>query len=177
MSDTNPSGQPQGAVTTWRPIPSYGYEAICGGVLVRSLYASVLAVHVIVAILGLGSVASVALVASTARRAGRGATDVVVWLGPLLRSSGISLGIMLVTGVLLDLAAAGAFHGAWWFRGSILLLVATAVLHAQARRAVRRPLVTEEDRDAALRRVERIAYGMCALIAAITVLMEVKPIR
>jgi hypothetical protein len=166
-------------VTLGRPVPSYGHEAepVPGGAVVRSLYASVLAVHVIVAILGLGSIASVALVASAARRAGRGLTDVLPWLGPLLRASGISLGIMLITGVLLDVVVGGTFHERWWFRGSALLLIVTGVLHGLARRTVRRPLPTAEDRDAALRRVERIAYGMCALIAAITVLMEVKPFR
>lgn len=54
----------------------------------------------------------------------------------------------------------------------MLLLVATIALQAQARRAVRHGGANENDGD--LRRVERIAYGMCALIAVITVLMEVK---
>ena len=36
-------------------------------------------------------------------------------------------------------------------------------------------LAKEDSGDVVLRRVERIACGMCALIAAITVLMEVKP--
>jgi uncharacterized membrane protein len=142
---------------------------------VSSLYIPVLVMHVLVAVLGLGSIASVAVVASTARRAGRGSRDVSAWLGPLLRYSAFSLAAMLVTGVLLDFAAGGAFHEAWWFRGSALLLVATGVLHGQARRAFRSAGASKDDPDAVLRRVERIAYGMCALIAAITVLMEVKP--
>jgi uncharacterized membrane protein len=142
---------------------------------VSSLYIPVLVIHVLIAILGLGSVASVALVATTARRSGRAWKDVSAWLGPLLRYSAFSLAAMLVTGVLLDFAAGGAFHEAWWFRGSALLLVATGVLHAQARRAVRSGLAGEDTHGVVLRRVERIAYGMCGLIAAITVLMEAKP--
>lgn len=134
-----------------------------------------LVTHVLVAVLGLGSIVSVALVAGTARRVGHGSTDVSAWLGPLLRYSAFSLAAMLVTGILMDLAAGGAFSAQWWFRGSALLLVATGVLHAQARRAVRTGLAREDRGDATLRRVERIAYGMCALIAAITVLMEVRP--
>jgi hypothetical protein len=132
-------------------------------------------VHVVVAVLGLGSIAAVAVVAATARRTGRGARDVAAWLGALLRLSAFSLAAMLATGVLMDFAARGAFHEAWWFRGSALLLVATGVLHAQARRAVRPGFAGEDDAEKVLRRVERIAYGMCGLIAAITVLMEVKP--
>ena len=140
-----------------------------------SLYTPVLVVHVLVAVLGLGLIASVAVVAATARKVGRGSTDISAWLGPLLRYSAFSLAAMLVTGVLLDIVTGGAFHEAWWFRGSALLLVVTGVLHAQARRVVRLRLAKEDSGDVVLRRVERIACGMCALIAAITVLMEVKP--
>jgi hypothetical protein len=46
-----------------------------------------------------------------------------------------------------------------------------AVLHARARRAI----LLEGEPATVLGRVERIAYGMCVLIAAVTVLMETKP--
>jgi hypothetical protein len=140
-----------------------------------ALYIPVLVTHVIVATLGVGSIASLALVASAARRAGSGMGDGSTWLQPLLRYSAFSLGAMLLTGILLDVAAGGAFHEAWWFRGSALLLVATGVLHGQARRAVRTGLARAGNGDAVLRRIERIAYGMCALVAVIVFLMEVKP--
>jgi hypothetical protein len=140
-----------------------------------SFYIPVLVMHVLVAVLGVGSIASLAVLSGTARRTGRGATDASVWLGPLLRYSAVSLGAMLATGAFLDLAAGGAFHKAWWFRGSALMLLATGALHAQARRAVRRGLAGEGVTAVTLRRVERIAYGMCALIAVIAVLMETKP--
>jgi hypothetical protein len=133
---------------------------------VSHLYSSLLVIHVIVAILGVGSIASVAIVAATARRAGHASTQVLLTIAPLLRYAVFSLAAMLVTGILLDLAAHGAFHESWWFRGSALLVVATGALHGFARRAMR---------AAALRRVEWIAYGMCALVAVITMLMEVKP--
>jgi hypothetical protein len=142
---------------------------------VSRLYTSVLVVHVLVAVLGLGSIASVAIVAATAGKVGRGSTGALTWLGPLLRYSAFSLAAMLATGILLGITSAGAVHEAWWFRGSALLLVPTGALHARARRAVRRGLATEGDGDLALRRVARLAFGMCALIAVIAVLMEVKP--
>ena len=140
-----------------------------------TLYSSLLAAHTVAAVLGLGSIASVAIVASKARRAGRGLMEVSIWLGPLLRYSGLGLAAMLVTGVLLDLTVSGAFSRTWWFRGSVLLLLATGALHGRARQAVRKGLGQESGNEFVLRRVERMAYGMCVLIAAITVLMEVKP--
>jgi hypothetical protein len=142
---------------------------------VSSVYTSVLVLHVLVAVLGLGSIASIAIVAAAARRPGHRAVDALTWLGPLLRYSALSLGAMLATGILLGATSAGAVYEAWWFRGSALLLVLTGVLHGQARRAVRQGLANRGDGDAAVRRVARLAYGMCALVALIAVLMEVKP--
>ena len=143
----------------------------------NNLYTYLLVAHVLVAVLGLGSVAAVAIVAATARRVERGSTGAQMgalkWLGSLLRYSTFSIPAMMGTGMLLNLTVAGAFSATWWFRGSILLFVATGVLQALARRAVRQGNANEN--GGALRRVERLAYGMCALIAVITVLMEVKP--
>lgn len=59
------------------------------------LYTSVLVVHVLVAVLGLGSIASIAIVAATAGRTGRRAAEALTWLAPLLRYSAFSLGAML----------------------------------------------------------------------------------
>ena len=69
----------------------------------------------------------------------------------------------------------GAFRSSWWFRGSVLLLLVTGALHGLSRRAMRTVAVNEATNDVVLRRVERIAYAMCVLIVAITVLMVVKP--
>jgi len=133
-----------------------------------------LVIHVVVAVLGLGSLLSVAVVAAIARRAERASTDVTAWLATLLRYSAVSLGAMLATGVLMDVVTGGTFHDWWWFRGSALLFVAIGALHARARRMIRTGFGAD-DRNAVLRRIERIAYGMCVLVAAITVLMEAKP--
>ena len=56
-----------------------------------------------------------------------------------------------------------------------VLVALTGALHGRARRAVRLGLTNAGDGDVAVRRVARLAYGMCALIAVIAVLMEVKP--
>lgn len=137
------------------------------------LYSPLLVIHVLIAVLGIGSIASVAVLAATARA--HAPESISKWLAPLLRYSAFSLAGMLMTGVLLDLAAHGAFHQSWWFRGSALMLIATGGLHGLTRRSVRSGLTGNGGVDGALRRVERMAYGMCALVAAITMLMEVKP--
>ena len=139
------------------------------------LFVPVLVIHVVIAVLGLGSILSIAVLATTARRTGWASSDISAWLGPLLRYSAFSLAVMLATGILMDVVVGGSLHEWWWFRGSALLLVLTGILHGRARRAIRRELVHADARDAVLRRVERLAYGMCALVAAITILMEVKP--
>ncbi|HXJ38422.1 MAG TPA: hypothetical protein VNH18_04030 [Bryobacteraceae bacterium] len=138
-------------------------------------YTPVLVLHVVVAVLGLGSTASIAIVAASARRLRRDPAELLPWLGPLLRGSAFSLATMLGTGILLDLSAKGAFRGSWWFRGSALLLIGAGALHGQARRTLRSWAANKADSDTLLRRVERLAYAMCAVIAGITVLMEVKP--
>jgi hypothetical protein len=142
---------------------------------VSKFYTPVLVAHMLVAVLGLGSIASVAIVATTTRRSGRALPEATLLLRPLLRCSALSLGAMFATGAFLDLAAAGAFSREWWFRGSALLLFASGVLQGLARRAVRHGFANEGDAEIILRRVEWLAYGMCAMLAVITVLMEVKP--
>jgi hypothetical protein len=139
-----------------------------------NLHTPVLIAHVLIAVLGLGSIASLAIVSATARNLGR-SSAALPWLGPLFRYGTFSLAAVLGTGILLDIIAGGAFRASWWLRGSALLLVACGLLQAAARRAVRRGLAREDDSDLILQRVERIAYGMCALIGIIVVLMLVKP--
>ena len=138
-------------------------------------FTSVLALHVVVAVLGVGSITSVAIVAGTSRRMSRVSTDVFASLRSLLRASGVSLGVMLLTGILLNVIAGGGFGRMWWFRGSALLLVVSGALHGVAGRAIRTAAGGEEGSRTALRRVEGIAYGICALVAVIAVLMALKP--
>lgn len=140
-----------------------------------NVYLVALVTHVLVAILGLGSVVSVAIMAAMVRRTGHGAAEVSVWIRPLLRLSAFSLAGMLLTGIAIIAAAGGGYHRAWWLRASVLLLVVTGALHARARRALKTEPASEHDARLALQRVERIAYAMSLLIATITVLMELKP--
>jgi uncharacterized membrane protein len=138
-------------------------------------YILLLVTHVLIAILGVGSVAAIAVISTIARRSGRAAVDASIWLTPLLRTTAFSLALMFITGASLDYLVGGAFHRMGWFRASVLLLVALGALNGLSRRAMRAGLATPQQRDASLRRIEWLAYTMCALIAAITALMEAKP--
>ncbi len=138
-------------------------------------YLPILVVHVLVAILGIGTIAAIAIVAGTAQRIERGPTLALNWLGPLLRYASVSLGLMLVTGILLGVAGGSTIHQAWWFRGSALLLLPIGALLGQARQAVRRGLASATEDGRALARVQQMAYIACGLVAVIAVLMEAKP--
>ena len=48
-------------------------------------------------------------------------------------------------------------------------------LYGQARRTGRLSFAEKANSDSVLRRLERLAFAMCILIAGISVLMEVKP--
>jgi hypothetical protein len=139
------------------------------------LFLPTLVLHVLVAVLGLGSIASVVIITATARKRRDKTKEIFSLLSPLLRFSAASLAVMLITGILLDFVAQGGFRHSWWFRGSALLLLATGALHGQGRRAVRSGLAQGANGDAALRRIERIGYAMCALVLVITILMVAKP--
>lgn len=135
-----------------------------------ALYASVLVLHVTIAIFGLGAIAALAVALPAVRAAEVPAPAASTWVRPLLQFSALGLGLMLVTGLLLDPLSGGLFHGFWWFRLSILLLALTGALHAQARRASR-----QTPDPASLRRIQWLALWMFFLIAAAGALMEVKP--
>jgi hypothetical protein len=83
---------------------------------------------------------------------------------------------MLVTGGLIDFSMAGAFHRTGWFRASIAVLLVIGFSHARARSALRSGLAPGGSREAALTRVERWGWAMCAAVALITILMQTKPL-
>jgi hypothetical protein len=96
----------------------------------------------------------------------------------LLRYTLASLVIVGLSGVLLEVAARGAFHSAVWFKGSVALYVILGFSHGRARRALRKGLGAGTDasaRLASLRSVERWGWAMCAAASGIALLMVVKP--
>jgi hypothetical protein len=130
------------------------------------LHGIAIALHVVVAVLAVGLVGAVPLTARWARQspdpiAGSGGI-----LAALLRAIQLGLLLMLVTGVALDWSVAGGFHRMGWFKASMVVLVLIGVCLGRARAALR---------GNALRRVEQWGWAMCASVAAITVLMQMKP--
>lgn len=131
------------------------------------LYVVAIVAHVLVAVLAIGLVGAIPLTARLARLSSGKVVGSERVLAALLRATQIGFVAMLLTGVLLDLSAAGAFHRAAWFKAAIAVLVLTGFAHARARAALRK-----ED---ALALVERWGWAMCALVALITILMQMKP--
>ena len=138
-------------------------------------YVPVLALHVVVAVVGVGLFGAIPIVAGYARRAGVAPAERAGPLEPLFRSTRWSLAAIAVTGVLLEGASGGAFHESGWFRTSFALLVFLGFSHARARAALRAGLAAAAGPERALRRVERWGWTMCVTVASIAVLMEAKP--
>jgi hypothetical protein len=129
-------------------------------------------VHVLAAVLGTGAVATVAITARAAERTA--SPEATATFLSVARWAGAGLGLVFVTGAGIDFAVGGLHHAAGWFRASgILVLVAGAVL-ARARWLAR--AVTDARRDRAqLRTVTLLSWSACAIVAAVVVLMELRP--
>jgi hypothetical protein len=143
-----------------------------------SLFTLVIAIHAIVAVAGVGLLGAIPIAAAFARRSSLDAPREGALLAILLRYTRWSIGIVGLSGVLLELAARGAFHAALWFRASVALYLFLGFSHAGARRAQRSGFVPSADAEttrAALRRIERWGWAMCAAASGIAVLMVVRP--
>ena len=140
------------------------------------LHTPLLIAHVLVAVLGLGSITAVAILARGARQGSPNSTVVLPYFVSLLRLATLSLVVVLATGILLDVIVGGAFRTALWLRASAVLLVTTGVLLAGARRMLRHGLRRNDGVDRILRQIQWISYAMCTLIALIVSLMLAKPL-
>ena len=127
-----------------------------------------LSLHVIVAILGCGLVSGLLIVALNMDGSEPAATWVA--LDRIRRTVGVSLGVVLASGVLLEYLAGGPFHGTIWFRTSFFLLLVVGALNGVAGRAIRKK--TAATAPAVVRLVRAAASAMCAVVAT---LMELKP--
>jgi len=135
-----------------------------------TLYPIALSIHVVTAILGLGQVAGIAILASSAQTEATAPSTTWTALRRLTRGTTWSLALMLLSGALIDYSVGGGYHEAWWFRLSFVLLVVLGAINGRTRRALRKRESTPP-----LQRIARGAWSMCAIIAVVAVLMEVKP--
>jgi hypothetical protein len=132
------------------------------------LYTLAVAIHVVVAVAGIGLVGAIPLTARLARKRSDGLATSEASLGLLLLVTQISLAVVALSGVALDFTVAGAFHRMAWFKASIVLLVVAGLAHARARAALRR--------RSSLDGVERWGWVLTGAIALIAALMEIKPV-
>lgn len=137
-----------------------------------TLYWFAISVHVVTAVLGLGQVAGIVVLASAMRASGAAPPAMWTALGRLVRGTMWSLAVMLASGVLIEYLAR-AYHESLWFRVSFALFLALGAAHGATRRALRRREATGD--EPSLRAVLRGGWVMCAIVAIVTVLMEVKP--
>ncbi len=145
-----------------------------------ALYSVAIAIHVLVAVTGVGLVGAIPITARIMRVAGPRAESGSPGsgertLGALLLATQLAFVLMVVTGLLLDVSMAGAFHRTTWFQVSIAVLLGVGFSHARARAHLRSASAAGGHRDAALGRVERWGIVMCVGVGALALLMQVKP--
>jgi hypothetical protein len=138
-----------------------------------SPFAIALTIHVLAAILGLGPVVAMAFMSARRPAAASLADELRALMLRLSTWTSLGLGLLLFSGVLIEAASGGSFHGKWWFRLSFLLLIVLGALNGQTRRRLRR-LDTARAADA-LRTVSVLVWSMLALIAVVTILMINRP--
>jgi hypothetical protein len=136
-----------------------------------STFGLVLSLHVVTAILGVGLVSGM-LVLSLAMDA---STPATTWtsVDRMRRTVGVSLGVVLASGALLEVLAGGPFHGTLWFRASFVLLLLLGALGGVTGRTIRKR--TDIGAETAVRRLRAAASAMCVVVAMVATLMEVKP--
>lgn len=137
------------------------------------LYAIIRCIHVVVAVLGSGTVAAIAIVARRARR--QPAPIASSPLPALAAWASVSLGLLLVTGIWIDIEMHGVFHTALWFRASAIGLVVTGATLGILRRQLTAGLRGQLSPDRALARVATLAVIASSLVLVIVVLMERRP--
>jgi len=144
-----------------------------------SLYSFVVSLHVIVAVLGVGTLPALALLT---RRPPLPAgaprplppEPALRVFGRLLRLAQVSLALMLVTGATLVALVHGAFGRQRWMIASVIFFVlvgaATGIAQAQLRKAL-----APAGSVAHVERAHRLIVAACAGVALIAWLMESKP--
>jgi hypothetical protein len=138
-----------------------------------TLYASAVSFHVVTAILGLGEVTAIAIVATTTPARAPVAAPTWGALQALARGTTASLVLMLLSGVLIEYLSGGANHEARWFQLSFAGFLGLGALTGGIRRTLGKREALGDARTRAV--VTRNAWVMCAITGVIAVLMEVKP--
>jgi hypothetical protein len=140
------------------------------------LYQSSIAVHALVAVLGIGQVTSLAILAGQARADGDRLPATLGVMRRLARVTSIGLGLMLLSGIGVMIPTHGAYGMAWWFRVAFVLFLVLGFFNGQLQRALRVASGPASPASAAaVARLSTIAMTMCAIVAVIVILMAAKP--
>jgi uncharacterized membrane protein len=144
--------------------------------IAMNFHTSMLVLHVLTAVLGMGAFGSLALLTISSWYR---VTPLAIALGAinsLALLGGISLGVMLLTGIGLLYASDWALGRAPWMETALVLFIlagaSAGILRAQVRRAVR-PGTTPK--PALAGRVRMLSWITAVLVVAIIVLMVAKP--
>lgn len=133
-----------------------------------TLYSLLVSLHVITAILGLGPLTILALATSS----GAPTSPPVERIAQLLRLTGWSLLAMFLTGAGLIALTHGELGKTGWVRVSFGLFLLLGALHGISRRRLSRARSATPPLAPVL---GALPWAMCAVVAAITYLMEAKP--
>lgn len=142
-----------------------------------SAYLWLVAVHVLVAILGLGGVMAIPIFGATALRRSEGpaAREALAGLLPLIRFARAALGLMLITGISIELLAHGAHRREGWFLASLALLVGVGFSLSRVAGKVKATLEGTGELQASLRGIRAWGWTVCLFVGLIAVLMQAKP--
>jgi hypothetical protein len=132
-----------------------------------SAYSIIVALHVIVAVLGVGQFGALAVL--TMSRTCRPAT-----LLALAAPTQLSLVLMLLTGTALVTWTRAVFLSAWWLRISLVLAALLGVFNVRVKQRLRLLAVSGANIDET-RRLAPVTCFMCGVVAIIVYLMVIKP--
>ena len=137
------------------------------------MYGIAIALHVVVAILGVGQVTGLTIVAAVAQRSSPVAPATWSSLKRLTRGATWSLLVMLLTGVWLEVLAGGSHGRSVWFPLAFVLFLACGALLGITQRALRKGEAAGE--ASVLSGVLTRGVVLCGLVAIIAALMQLKP--
>jgi uncharacterized membrane protein len=143
-----------------------------------NFYQIALATHALVAVLGIGQVLTILVLAGDARAGSDQLPATLALMRTQARIVGISLGLMLLSGIAVMIPTRGAYAAAWWFRIAFLLFIllgATNGVLQGTLRTASAPASDPNKRGAALARLRTLAWTMCGIVIVIVTLMTAKP--
>jgi hypothetical protein len=136
-------------------------------------YEIAIALHVVVAILGVGQVTGLTVAAAVAKRSPSMSAPMWAVLARLARGATWSLLVMLLTGVWLEALAGGAHGRSWWFPVAFVLFLACGALLGMTQRALRKGAAAGD--ATVLSGVVTRSGVVSGLVAIIAILMQLKP--